>query len=252
MKTYSQYYQDFFIDILLSRKLNGFFLDIGAHDGVTYSNTFKFEKFRDWKGICIEPNPSVFEKLKANRNCFFENCCISDKDGEVIFRKIIGHAEMLSGILDCFDEQHIERINIDISQNGGSYQDIVIKSKNINNILANYNVTDIDFCSLDTEGAELSIVNSIDFVKYNIRSFSIEKNNESSVKDLLIAKGYTCIGSECDNIYVKKSSIGYSKLILVYILIKSYIFCHTLYIKVHHIAYLIKQFIYRKLSAVKK
>ncbi|MDR2406522.1 MAG: FkbM family methyltransferase [Bacteroidales bacterium] len=64
MKRYFQYYQDFLIDFLFKKKRNGIFLDIGANDGISFSNTYRFEKFRNWTGICIEPHPEIFEKLK--------------------------------------------------------------------------------------------------------------------------------------------------------------------------------------------
>ena len=39
-KHYSQYDQDKFADIYFKRKRNGFFLDIGANDGISFSNTW--------------------------------------------------------------------------------------------------------------------------------------------------------------------------------------------------------------------
>jgi hypothetical protein len=65
-KYYSQIRQDRYIDFFFSKKRNGVFVDIGANDGVTLSNTYFLEKERHWTGICIEPIPSSFEKLKAN------------------------------------------------------------------------------------------------------------------------------------------------------------------------------------------
>jgi FkbM family methyltransferase len=205
MKSYSQYYQDFFIDILFAKKQKGTFLDIGAHDGVSLSNTYLFEKHRNWNGICIEPNPSVFEKLQVNRNCVVKNCCISNKEGNIIFRKVNGYPEMLSGILDFFDEKHIERINREITlHDGSSYVDIEVKSENINRILDENHIYEIDYCSIDTEGAEFEIVKSIDFEKYHINSFSIENtNHDHIVRDFLKAKGYIFIISLNDDFYVK-------------------------------------------------
>lgn len=202
MISYSQYKQDIIIDFLLSKKNNGVFLDIGAHDGVSLSNSLFFEKHRNWTGVCIEPNPSVFEKLKKNRNCRMKNCCISDKQGNVVFRKVSGSAEMGSGILDFFDNKHIERINKAISQYGGSYEDISIKCENLSTILDEFNIRKIDYCSIDTEGAELQIVKSIDFEKYDISAFSIEKGNKE-VTRYLKSKGYRCAKSMVDNFYIK-------------------------------------------------
>lgn len=191
MKYYSQYRQDYLFDLLFSKKQKGTFLDIGAYDGISFSNSYFFEKHRNWSGICIEPNPVVFERLKDNRNCYLENCCVSDREGNVIFRAVEGWAEMLSGILDFFDKTHIERINEDIRLNGGSYQDISIKCEDINQILEKNQIRNIDFCSIDTEGAEWEIVKSLDFGKYSITAFAIEGDNEK-VTCYLKGKGYKC------------------------------------------------------------
>uniref|UniRef100_A0A6C0HP07 FkbM family methyltransferase n=1 Tax=viral metagenome TaxID=1070528 RepID=A0A6C0HP07_9ZZZZ len=34
---------------------NGFYVDVGAHDGVSINNTLYFEKNNNWTGINIEP-----------------------------------------------------------------------------------------------------------------------------------------------------------------------------------------------------
>jgi hypothetical protein len=71
MQYYSQYGQDkFLFENFFINKKEGFFLDIGAHDGVNGNNTFLFEKI-GWSGVCIEPIPSVFEKLKKIVNVYW-------------------------------------------------------------------------------------------------------------------------------------------------------------------------------------
>ena len=61
---YSQDGQDRFLDQkFFKEKTAGTFIEVGANDGITYSNTYFLEKFRQWKGICIEPHPGAFEKL---------------------------------------------------------------------------------------------------------------------------------------------------------------------------------------------
>jgi FkbM family methyltransferase len=231
MNYLSQYKQDKFIDYLFSKKKNGVFLDIGAYDGITISNTCFFEKERFWKGICIEPMPRIFEKLKANRHSILENCCILDKEGSVIFREITGYPEMLSGILDFFDNDHIERINNEIALYGGTYQDIPIKCRNINNILLENDLYDIDYCSIDTEGAEYPIVTSIDFEKYNIKVFTIERSEEyKRLRFFLKKKGYRYIRGENDDFFIKKDIPRFPLLIAH---IKYYKFILTVKYKIH-------------------
>jgi FkbM family methyltransferase len=205
---YSQYAQDECINELFKKRKKGVFLDIGAHDGITFSNTLFFENVKGWMGICIEPNPDVFSKLQENRHCILENCCITNEDKDVIFRQVKGDVqlEMLSGILDFFDQKHIDRINSAI-KNNGIYVDISIKAKRLNNILIEHNMTNIDYCSIDTEGAELLILQSIDFEKIRITTFTIENNNkEKAIRRFLATKGYHCIPGRLDDYYVKKGT----------------------------------------------
>ena len=62
---YSQFGQDAFVfKEFFENKQNGIFIDIGAHDGESFSNSKFFEKTLNWKGICIEPIPEVFQELK--------------------------------------------------------------------------------------------------------------------------------------------------------------------------------------------
>ena len=47
---------------------NGFYIECGANDGVDQSNTWYFEKYKNWNGILIEPIPRIFSELKKNRD----------------------------------------------------------------------------------------------------------------------------------------------------------------------------------------
>ena len=104
----SQYGQDKYInENFFKGKESGVFIDIGANDGVFLSNTLFFEKTLKWDGLAIEPLPVTFKKLKANRECTVVNACVNDIDGEVSFMAVDGYAEMLSGIVDRYDDRHI-------------------------------------------------------------------------------------------------------------------------------------------------
>lgn len=206
MESYSQYYQDRIINLALKGKKNGVFLDIGAHDGVTFSNTLYFERNKNWTGLCIEPIPDIFEQLKANRNCALENCCILNSDRVVTFRSVSPPLDMLSGILEFFDQEHIARIDDMVSKltKEKGFQDIPVPGKNINGLLRKHNLHTIDYCSIDTEGAELSIVKSIDFEKFNILSLTIENNkNRTELKPFLESLGYACYSMGLDDLYIK-------------------------------------------------
>src|SRR5688572_349204 len=124
MKTteyYSQDGQDKYLDEkVFKRKTNGFFIEIGANDGITFSNAYFLEKNRGWKGICVEPHPTAFEKLKKNRTAKLINACIADSEKEGEFMKIEGYGEMYSGLVSKYDEKHVKRIERDLAAYGGS------------------------------------------------------------------------------------------------------------------------------------
>lgn len=217
---YSQFNQDRLINYLFAGKKEGIFLDIGANDGIVLSNTYFFEKEKAWTGVCIEPHPDIFKQLQSNRNCFLENCCITDTDGCVTFRKVSGAANMFSGIVDFMDEVHCKRIEKRIKEWGGSYEDIRVESREINSILDKYSITQIDYCSIDTEGAELQIIQSIDFDKINIKVFSVEnfRKKDKSVGAFLKQKKYCRIPSVLDDFYVKGFTFRQRLMFRLYIL----------------------------------
>ncbi len=127
MEYYSQHGQDKFLnEEIFQDKENGVFVDIGAHDGVSISNSYFFEKMKNWTGVCIEPIPSVFDKLKNSRKCHMVNCAISDKEGTADFICGTGYVEMLSGLKENYDERHLARANKEIEEYGGKIETVQV------------------------------------------------------------------------------------------------------------------------------
>ena len=193
-KYFSQYRQDEFIDkVIFNKKSGGFFVDIGAHDGISFSNSYFFETSRAFNGLCIEPNPKVFEQLKKNRQCDVLNACIGDTAGIVKFLAIEGYSEMLSGIIDHYHPAHLDRINNSITEHGDSKTEIEVICTPLQNIAALTN-TEIDYMSIDTEGNEYSILKSIDFTKLKVTCLSIENNyDDAGIENIMAQNGYAKI-----------------------------------------------------------
>ena len=82
---YSQAGQDQWILEKTNSKRRGYFVDIGAYDGINYSNTLYLEKNLNWSGICIEPDVKTYESLIINRNCICENLAVNGFKGKVPF-----------------------------------------------------------------------------------------------------------------------------------------------------------------------
>lgn len=204
MKFYSQSGQDrFCYNNFFKNKKTGFFIEIGADDGLDRSNTIFFEKL-GWDGLCVEASPSRFRKLKENRKCYCENYAITNSKGKMEFLDISGYGKGLSGLIDKYDPRHIKRIESELKnpKNMGS-QVVNVDCNTITNLLNKYNIKHIDFCSIDTEGNELEILKTIDFKKYQFDIFTIENNyKEPYIKSFLTDKGFTFVGKVgADEIY---------------------------------------------------
>lgn len=205
---YSQFGQDQFVyENFFKGNKEGVFVEIGAHDGISFSNTYFFEKELGWKGFCIEPIPEIFEKLKNNRTAKCIQGCISDKKGTAEFLRIEGSSEMLSGLKEKYHPSHLKRIEKEIQESGGEKKVIQVPCFSFNDFAASNQITRIDYLSLDTEGGEWEILQSIDFQTVDIDTISVENNyNDKRFHQFLSSKGYVLIKSlHCDEIYKKQS-----------------------------------------------
>lgn len=194
---YGQDKQDQFInENIFHNKKNGVFVDIGAHNGITFSNTYFFEKHLDWTGVCIEPNPLVFPQLEKNRQAICYPVCISNEPGIVNFLQILSpsvNVEMLSGIVDLYDPRHLNRINSETFGPGASTKIIQIPSKTLTQVLQESNLFEIDFLSIDVEGGEMKVLLGIDFNLIKIKCIIIENNfpdRFKPIENILIANGF--------------------------------------------------------------
>jgi FkbM family methyltransferase len=183
---------------------NGVFVDIGAHDGISFSNTFYIEKHLGWSGLAIEPMPDVFERLSRNRDCIKVNGCISDRSGKASFRKISGYSEMLSGLVEQYDPRHLQRIEREIGAHGGSMEEIEMACYRLNSLLEEHGLLDVDYLNIDVEGAEYGILRSIDFSAVNIKVCGIENNyRDYRIPKLMKANGFDFVAVVGDEFYVK-------------------------------------------------
>ena len=204
---YGQCNQDKFLyENFFKNKVDGIFIDIGAHNGIAYSNSKFFEEL-GWRGICIEPLPGVFEELKENREAICIEGCISNKKGKAKFLKVKGYPEMLSGLLDKYHPIHMQRVirEVSASSNEGSMEIIEVDCYLLDDILIENNIYHVDLLSIDTEGGELEILQSINFSKFDIDIIEVENNfNDQKMREFMLANGYHFIRNlGADDIFQK-------------------------------------------------
>jgi FkbM family methyltransferase len=193
---FGQYGQDIALEgfiNLLPKKLKYTFVEIGAHDGITFSNSKFLESKEGWSGICIEANPSVYERLVKNRpNSKCLNVAVSDVDGEAKFLLNTGHTEMLSGLVTDYSKKHMKRIDRELARYGGTSNTLVIPSLRLETIILEHQLFEIDVLMIDVEGAEFSILKAIDFNRVIVNSILVERNYSSRpIYQFLNQHGYS-------------------------------------------------------------
>lgn len=203
MRSYSQLGQDLTVLKFYNNKRNGYFIEIGASDGITLSNTYLLEKEYDWKGICVEPVPVKYEMLCKNRpnSLCYDKAVYNESEKHVTF-DIANNSDLYSGIsghIDC----HQNLVNANKSQ-------IVVTTISFNDLLERSEAPKmIDYLSLDTEGSEYEILKSIDFSRYGFGLIDVEHNyvepRRTEIRKLLTENGYDYLGgNQFDDCYKNK------------------------------------------------
>lgn len=206
--SFSQHKQDIILDNdLFNKKTGGVFVEIGAYDGVQFSNSVFFERFRNWTGICVEPIPARFNELVKNRHCHCENVAIDENETDFEFTWVEGdfETEMLSGWAK--DESNNIRIEKNINTEKHTVTRIKVKALPLQSILDKYQVYAIDYCSIDVEGHEINVLRSIDFKRVRIEVFSVEMNHSfGKCEYLLMRKGYRFVRTIGPDAIYKKTN----------------------------------------------
>ncbi|KAH3753568.1 hypothetical protein DPMN_188208 [Dreissena polymorpha] len=170
--SFSQYGQDRYLSNLFGSKRNGFFVEIGAYDGQFLSNTLLLEMKYSWTGLLIESIPHLFSLIPSvNRKCYAINCCLGYTNTSLTFT--------ISGMLSSADAvmtaQHRNRINSERNFNDKTYnKTVTVQCYSLLDVLNVIGTKKVDYFSLDVEGAELYILESIDWNQIDIDVFTIE------------------------------------------------------------------------------
>jgi len=147
--------QDKWVLETLNFKTNGFFIDLGALDGINYSNTYALEKDYSWTGICVENSLEHWNSLITARtsNNFYRTIynyhgqCLIGENGKII-------TEGTGTTVDCV-----------------TFEDIMVED--------GYSGL-IDYLSVNVGGVEEEVVLSIDLSKYEFQLISVQVNKHKT------------------------------------------------------------------------
>lgn len=178
---YSQHDEDGIILSLLEKEgkeFNGVILDVGANDGIMYSNSRMFIEDYNWKGVLIEPTKDCVDKLnelyKNNPNIEIFDVAIDNEEGEkeIHLGTLSGEGINQISTLNDADKLFWE------TNRKVKYKSEIIKTTTIKKVLEKSSYKTFDIVSIDTEGNDLIVLSQL--VNENIYpTFIIFEHNDN-------------------------------------------------------------------------
>ena len=200
----SQFGEDAMLWDLFSDQLDGFFIEVGAHDGLTFSVSYAFESI-GWRGLLVEPLPDAASACARNRpNSRVVHAALSKRGsgGTTAFNVVQGAGGEQYSYLHHSDE-HARRI----AAEGGTSVEIQVPLTTMDALLADHRGT-IDFASIDVEGGELALLDGFDLDRFRPRALLVEENVPSALSPLtahLARFGYVQAARQAvNNLYVRR------------------------------------------------
>tara|TARA_Y100001970_G_scaffold138670_1_gene170612 strand:- start:540 stop:1331 length:792 start_codon:yes stop_codon:yes gene_type:complete len=180
--------------------ITGVFVEVGAYNGITYSNTKTMEDHLNWTGVLIEPSPQSFQKLKTVRpDCRNYQCAISNSEEKTLsFTGDDSAVGGLTGVLETMTQKNGRNWIEAWSQVGQlSLDKIEVPIRKLSDVLDDANIKYIDFLSIDVEGSELQVLETMNWdipvyvIVFEISAWGSKgKEMVENCRKLLTEKGF--------------------------------------------------------------
>ena len=228
-ETYAALAEDLVVETLIGKVTK--FIDIGANNGMSGSNTFLFA-LKGAKGLCFEPVPAIFFDLKylywINKKVKCINEGISDEE-QILEMRSQG---VLSSIIETEDPNHKEHL-----KQGGFFDEnapiINISCRPLNYWVSIYQeFLSTDLISIDVEGHELKVLQGIDFSQVTAKCLAIEVGSQmdnwihqdyEQINVILDGAGYTAVvKNQLNMFWMRNDLIDKEKINQVLLTFKDY------------------------------
>lgn len=159
------------LDAIIDRD-NGFFVEAGANDGFTQSNTYWLERFRGWRGLLVEPMPELYELCVTERPAsnVRQAALVSAGYGDPTVRMRFG--DLMSSVVgETMDE---DRTAAGVIQGWRDSYEADVPAATLSDLLDEIDAPEIDLLSLDVEGFEPQALAGLDLERHAPRWILVE------------------------------------------------------------------------------
>ena len=170
---------------------NGFFIEMGANDGLNQSNTFFLEKKYKWKGILVEPSEKFYplQKNRSKTNFFSNDACCSFANKNKLIK--FSYNNLMTLALNLNTDINIKTHLKNAKKHNKKNYIFQKKGVPLNDLLIKHKAPKIiDFFSLDVEGAEFEVLNGINFKSYKFKYILLETRKFNRINKFLKKKNY--------------------------------------------------------------
>jgi FkbM family methyltransferase len=199
---HAQHGEEFFIWELLGFKAQGTFIEIGAYDGVSLSNSLFFERL-GWKGVLVEAHPELARRCRENRpGATVVHAALGPVDGgSVRFSMVRGDTGLDTLSFVSTTEQHRNRIRA----RGGDIEQVEVPSRTLRSVVAEIGLGDVDWMSVDVEGSEIAVLEGSGLDSFRPKVVVVEDNSrgrDAEIGKFLAGYGYRRVKTVgCNDIY---------------------------------------------------
>lgn len=184
----SQNGEDRWLEAHFVGKRSGFFVEVGAYDGVNLSNTYHFEQ-AGWAGVLVEPDPEMAQRCRDARPRSLTFQCAAagpDSKGEIVFYKVGGGEAYSTTSLDAGHRERLDRLGL-------QWREVRVAARTLDSILEEASAPQVDFVSIDVEGGELAVLRGFDIERWKPGVVIVETNartRDPAVRRYFVAHRY--------------------------------------------------------------
>jgi FkbM family methyltransferase len=183
------------LDRLLDRD-GGYYVEAGSHDGYTQSNTYYLARFRGWRGVLVEPTPTLYALCVAERpeSTVVQAALVDhESDGKPV---TIRFGDLMSTVAGAREDER-DWTALGLQTGWRDAYEATVPGRSLSAILEEAGAPEIDLLSLDVEGFEAPALRGIDFTRHAPRWIAIEAHDETKDRppiDDVLGELYVCHG----------------------------------------------------------
>ena len=171
---------------------NGTFVEAGANDGFTQSNTYYLERYLGWRGLLVEPIPELAAKCRERRpGSIVEECALIARDDprthiEMTYCNLMSMVDGARGSAEA-DAAHVQR-GLQHLRAEENTRRLEVRTASLDDLLRRHVISKVDLLSLDVEGFEPQALMGMDFDAIRPTWILVEANEPEAIEAALRGK----------------------------------------------------------------